>query len=427
MHRGAPHYVDRHHAGLQLAEALTRFAGDSPVVLGLARGGIAVAAPVARALGAPLDMLLVCKVGSPDQPELGIGAVAEGGVHVIDTVLAHHLGIPDEAVPQLVRSQAHALDGRVDALRRGHPRLDLEGRLVIVIDDGLATGSTAHAAIRSARRAGARQVILAVPVGSRAGVRRMEVIADEVICLLMPDDFLAVGRHYDHFAAVSDTDMIALLSHDTRTEVVITVEDAALPGILTIPPLATLLVIFAHGSGSSRLSPRNQAVAAALQDSGIATLLIDLLTEDEARERQMVFDIEHLADRLEGVVAWSRGFPRTQHLGIGLFGASTGAAAALAVAARCPDLVSTVVSRGGRPDLASRWLPLVKAPTLLIVGGEDVDVLRLNRDALTRLRCPSALEIVPGASHLFDEAGSLQQVAILARDWCARAAASRAA
>jgi putative phosphoribosyl transferase len=154
---------------------------------------------------------------------------------------------------------------------------------------------------------------------------------------------------------------------------------------------------------------------------------MDLLTEEEATSRTQVFDIEHLADRLEGALAWTRHHPSTQHLAVALFGASTGAAAALAVAARCPDVVRSVVSRGGRPDLADPWLPRVTAPTLLIVGGDDVEVLRLNREALTRLRCPATLEVIPGATHLFEEPGTLQRAARIARDWFTRTATTRAA
>ena len=423
----ALHFRDRATAGRELAAALGRFASDDTVVVGLTRGGVPVAAEVARALGAPLDLLVVRKVGAPFQPELGIGALAEGDVQVIDTVLCQRLGIPDADVRQLVRATARELDERIATFRRSHARCDLTGRLVIVVDDGLATGSTAHAAIRSVRRAGARYVVLAVPVGSEQATRRLEGIADEVVCLATPADFMAVGYHYDDFAQVPDSEVLACLGGATHTEVLVPAGDAQLAGILDIPQGARLLVTFAHGSGSSRLSPRNQDVARALRDGGIATLLMDLLTEDEARHRAQVFDIEHLADRLEAAIAWSRTDRRTQHLAVGLFGASTGAAAALAAAARCPDLVRSVVSRGGRPDLAMPWLPRVKAPTLLIVGGDDVEVLRLNREALTRLTCPASLEVIPGASHLFEEPGTLQRAATLARDWFTATALVRAA
>jgi putative phosphoribosyl transferase len=420
-------FADRVAAGRQLVDKLERFTSETPVILGLSRGGLPVAAQVAHALRAPLDVLVVRKIGAPSQPELGVGALAEGGVQVIDTVLCERLGIGDAEVRRLVRGNAAALDATVEAYRADHPRHDLSGRLAIVVDDGLATGSTAHAAIRSARRAGATSVVLAVPVASQAGIRRLQQVADEVVWLSAPEDFASVGQHYDAFDQVSDAEALGSLASESPTDVVITTSDAKLPGILAVPHGARLLVVFAHGSGSSRLSPRNQEVAQTLQQAGVATLLLDLLTEEESLDRDNVFDIEHLADRLEGAIAWSRTDPRTDHLGVGLFGASTGAAAAIAVAARCPDLVKSIVSRGGRPDLAGAWLPRVEAPTLLIVGGADVDVLRLNRLALSRLRCPATLEIVPGAGHLFEEPGALHRAAVLARDWFTRTSASRAA
>jgi dienelactone hydrolase len=190
-----------------------------------------------------------------------------------------------------------------------------------------------------------------------------------------------------------------------------------LEGSLTSPQEGPGVVLFAHGSGSSRLSPRNTQVAAALSAAGLGTLLFDLLTEDEAENRENVFDIPLLADRLLLATNWIRGERGLQKSRIGYFGASTGAAAALVAAAREGNVIAAVVSRGGRPDLAGAALGEVKAPTLLIVGGDDDVVLDLNRIALTQLRCESRLEVVPGATHLFEEPGALEQVTALARDW----------
>jgi predicted alpha/beta-hydrolase family hydrolase len=190
---------------------------------------------------------------------------------------------------------------------------------------------------------------------------------------------------------------------------------------MDVPDGAPGVVVFAHGSGSSRHSPRNQSVASALRTRGLGTLLFDLLTPSEEqidlRTRELRFDVELLAGRLAAVGVWASretGLPR------GYFGASTGAAAALIAAAREPVGVGAVVSRGGRPDLAGPWLAGVQAPTLLIVGGRDPQVLELNREALAQLRCPKELEIVEGASHLFEEAGTLERVADLAGDWLVR-------
>jgi putative phosphoribosyl transferase len=192
-----------------------------------------------------------------------------------------------------------------------------------------------------------------------------------------------------------------------------------LPGRLTLPDSPRGLVLFAHGSGSSRHSPRNAFVASVLHEAWIGTLLFDLLTEQEATDRANVFDIRLLADRLLAAKRCAAAHELTRRLPLALFGASTGAAAALVAAAEEPD-VAAVVSRGGRPDLAGPALSRVRAPTLLIVGGADEDVLALNRLALERLRGEKQLAVVPGASHLFEEPGALEDAARLAAEWCAR-------
>jgi putative phosphoribosyl transferase len=192
---------------------------------------------------------------------------------------------------------------------------------------------------------------------------------------------------------------------------------ATLPGTLTMPPKTQGIVVFVHGSGSSRLSPRNVAVAKSLQAEHLGTLLFDLLTGPEAVDRGNVFDIGLLADRLSAATTWLRAEPEAVGVPIGYFGASTGAAAALVAAARTPEAVVAVVSRGGRPDLAGDYLPAVTAPTLLLVGSRDGAVLELNRDALARLRCPKRLTVIPGATHLFEEPGTLEAVAREAGAW----------
>jgi len=206
------------------------------------------------------------------------------------------------------------------------------------------------------------------------------------------------------------------LDREDRRETV-AIPPFALAGILRLPAAARGIVVFAHGSGSSRLSPRNNFVADELRKAGIASLLFDLLTEAEAADRANVFDIDLLADRLAAATRWIRKHASTQGLPIGYFGASTGAGAALVAAAEGHAEIAAVVSRGGRPDLARAALARVKAPTLLIVGGDDPEVIELNRAAQRALRCESRLAIVPGASHLFEEPGTLEAVVALARDW----------
>jgi len=203
-------------------------------------------------------------------------------------------------------------------------------------------------------------------------------------------------------------------------EVELEADGRLLPGMLAVPSAALGVIAFAHGSGSSRSSPRNQEVAAALNECRLATLLFDLLSEDEAADRSKVFDIPLLADRLEAATAWLATTPATSRLPVGLFGASTGAAAALELAASFGPRIAAVVSRGGRPDLATRAaLASVTAPTLLIVGGRDTEVIALNKVAWNALRCEKDLQIVPGATHLFEEPDALEAVAALACQWFA--------
>ena len=201
----------------------------------------------------------------------------------------------------------------------------------------------------------------------------------------------------------------------TVLEVAIPGQDVTLSGTLIVPPRASGVVAFAHGSGSSRFSPRSRFVAEVLHAAGLGTLLFDLLTEEESEDRARVFDIPLLAQRLLVATDWLVG--RSDRLPVGYFGASTGAAAALVAAAERPELVGAVVSRGGRPDLAGARLGDVRAPTLLIVGGEDYQVLQLNRAAAHALRCPKQLVVIPGATHLFEEPGTLEAAAQHAAGW----------
>jgi putative phosphoribosyl transferase len=204
-------------------------------------------------------------------------------------------------------------------------------------------------------------------------------------------------------------------------EIEVNLKEALVGANLAVPDQAIGIVAFAHGSGSGRFSPRNQFVARHLQEAGIATLLLDLLTSEEEQvdevTRELRFDIKMLGRRVEAAVSWIQQQPELGKLPVGLFGASTGAAAALVAAARAPKVVKAVVSRGGRPDLAREALGLVRAPTLLIVGGADLEVIELNREALEQLNCEKKIDIVPGAGHLFEEPGTLEAVASLARAW----------
>lgn len=215
------------------------------------------------------------------------------------------------------------------------------------------------------------------------------------------------------------------MAEETQIDVKIPIsKTSAIEGNLTIPPNAKAVVIFAHGSGSGRFSPRNQYVAKVLNNAGLATLLIDLLTAEE-EETDVVtaefrFNIDLLAQRLISTTEWLKQDPNTKNLALAYFGASTGAAAALIAAAKLPDDIKAVVSRGGRPDLASDYLPSVKAPTLFLVGSLDTEVIELNRTAMAQMSAEKKLIIVPGATHLFEEPGKLEEVAKLSTDWFLR-------
>ena len=432
-------FVDRRDAGRRLATQLLPLAQEWPVVIALARGGVPVAFEVARALGAPLDVLAVRKLGAPANPEFGVGAIAEGGATVLNAAIASRVGMTQRDLELTVERELRELSRRVECYRAGRAPLDVRGRTVIVVDDGLATGLTDLAAVRALRARGAARIVVAVPVGAREAVALVGEEADRVVCHTIPRELLGVGHWYRDFAPVSDQQVLELLGQAAGSDVHVepapaprrvpisgppasqqlelNIGGVTLAGDFTLPERSLGLVVFAHGSGSSRLSTRNRVVAAALHETGLATLLFDLLTDEEGRRRERVFDIPLLARRLEQVTRWALANPATRRLPVGYFGASTGAAAALRAAAAAGDAVRAVVSRGGRPDLAADRLPYVSAPTLLIVGSRDPDVLALNERAAAMLRCPHRLTVVDGASHLFEEPGALERVAELATDW----------
>lgn len=435
-------FRDRRDAGRHLAAALLRYPLDRPVIIALPRGGVPVAAEVAARLKAPLDVLVVRKLGLPGHPELGIGAVAEGGLRLLNEDLIARSGVTAAQFNAVGASEGAEVDRRVRRYRGGRPPMHVRERDVVVVDDGLATGFTARAAISVLRGQRPRRIVLAVPVAPSDTVEDLREVADGVVCLVTPEYFMAVGQWYTDFRQVTDKDVAELLARHaddraasgattappavpTRHDVRIPAGTALLPGTLTVPAHPLGGVIFAHGSGSSRLSPRNPAVADALHVGGLATLLFDLLDLAEAADRANVFNIELLADRLTQATHWMHDRPETRGLRIGYFGASTGAAAALRAAARRGDQVAAVVSRGGRPDLALAHLRDVTAPTLLIVGGRDGPGIECNRRALRALGGVKQLQIVPGATHLFPEPGALELVADLARDWFVRHLAGR--
>jgi predicted phosphoribosyltransferase/dienelactone hydrolase len=462
----AGRFADRADAGRRLAERLLPYAASHPIVLGLPRGGVPIAAQVARALDAPLDIIVVRKLGVPFQPELAMGAIGEDEVRVLNDEVIRLAHVTPHDISRVEAAEREEMRRRVTRFRVHHRRRDLRGRTVLIVDDGLATGSTAIAACEVARALGALHVVVAVPVAPPNAAARLAQHADEFIVLESPSSFNAVGQFYGNFAQVTDHEVLDILDrwtdhepwseeqtetaggpagepvvagHSIDEEVVIKLDGVSLPGHLAIPADPIGLVLFAHGSGSSRHSSRNTHVASLLREASIGTLLFDLLTGEEEVDRANVFDIELLARRLRGATAWVCSRPECVGLPIGYFGASTGAGAALLAAAdlgqetggsgsgsgsrsgsRSGSAIAAVVSRGGRPDLAGTHLAEVTAPTLLIVGGRDSAVIDINCDAATLLGGMARIVIIPGASHLFEEDGTLTEAAIEAREWFER-------
>ena len=433
-------FINRAEAGKYLAERLQAYAGDDVVVLGLPRGGVPVAFEVARALGAPLDVIVVRKLGVPFQPEVAMGAIGEGGARTINDEIVRVAQVTPDQLAAVEAAERRELERRAQRFRSDRPRLDLAGRTALIVDDGIATGSTARAACHVARAQGATRVVLAVPVAPPGAAAQLAGDADDFVVLATPEPFSAVGQFYDDFSQVSDEEVLDLLARSANgadatsghtmasgddppirsDDVQVAAGSVTLAGHLEIPEHPIGLVLFAHGSGSSRHSTRNRYVASVLNQAGIGTLLFDLLTMDEEADRANVFDVELLAHRLVGATTWLRGEPGAAQLPLGYFGASTGAAAALWAAGEPNARIAAIVSRGGRPDLAGRRLAHVVAPTLFIVGSRDTVVLDLNRAAASQMNCETEFVIVAGATHLFEEPGTLQEAAVAAVDWFRR-------
>ena len=449
-------FIDRNQAGKVLGERLADIPCMDPVVLALPRGGVPVGYQVALAIGAPLDVIVVRKLGVPFQPELAMGAIGEDGVRVLDEEIVYASGASEQEIRSVEARERFELERRVSHYRTSVSRIPLPGRTAVVVDDGIATGSTARAACLVARAHGAARVIVAAPVASRQATAALRDVADQVIAVEQPEPFFGVGQWYLDFDQTSDDEVLTLLAASRHRrarrfagaigadepvpldsddppdppdpsdpsdpplrndDVGIGLGALQLQGHLTVPQGAHGLVVFVHGSGSSRHSPRNRFVAQVLNQSGLATLLFDLLTPEEELQRSNVFDIVLLGERLVEVTRWLPQQAGAADLSIGYFGASTGSAAALWAAGNGQVDIGAVVSRGGRPDLAASSLATVSAPTLLIVGERDEEVLELNRLAQSALTCENRLTIVPRASHLFEEPGTLQVAADLAANW----------
>ncbi|HEX7746414.1 MAG TPA: phosphoribosyltransferase family protein [Micromonosporaceae bacterium] len=429
-------FTNRVEAGRQLAGMLGHVRAYDPVVIGLPRGGVPVAFEVGKALGAPLDVIVVGKLGVPFQPELAMGAIGEDGAQFLNADVLRSARIEPDELSVVEQEARAAVEHRIRALRRARPGIALAGRTAVIVDDGIATGATVRTACQIARRRGAARVVLATPVAAADTVAALGKVADEVITVATPARVQAVGEQYDDFPQITDREVVTLLwaaagrpvtaapadqsPRAVGRDVAVQAAGLRLPARLTMPSRAVGLVVFALPGGSSRHSPRNRYLAGRFHQAGLGTLLVDLLTPEEEVDWRKVFDIELLAARLGQATGWIRHACDLGELPVGLFGPGTGAAAALWAAAEPDAGMAAIVSHNGRPDLAIRRLDLVPIPTMFIVGARHDHVLNLNRLAQAHLRCPNRVTVVPDATRRFDEPGSLPLVATLARDWFAQ-------
>ncbi len=412
-------FENREHAGKILAEKLSKYAELDPVILALPRGGVPVAHEIALKLKAPLDVVIVKKIGAPKNEEFAIGAVAEDEHPILNEKLIVQQRYRRDDVEAIVVDRIAEIRRRAKFYRSKIPKIDLTQRSVIIVDDGLATGATMKAAVDWVKTQGVKKVIVAVPISSQDAATMLAGSCDDFISLITPEDMWAVGMWYKDFQQVSDEEVMMIfqkqIPHSEARDQEIWIEDEMniLPGLLTTAPQSRGLVIFTHGGGSSHKSPRNLFVARALNQVGFSTLLFDLLSFSESLNRKNVFDIELMTKRLLIATDWAK--KNCPGLPIGYFGASTGAAAALTAAANRLDIFA-VISRGGRPDLAMDSLPSVFAPTLLIVGEKDGPVIGLNQSAKEKLK-DAQMVLIPNAGHLFEEPGTLEEVAEYSVNW----------
>ena len=410
-------FTNRVTAGKMLVERLRHLQRDDVVVLGLPRGGVPVAAEVARGLGCPLDVILVRKLGLPWQRELAFGAIGENGVTVLNDDVVRSSGMTTVEVERVEEREHVELERRSREYRAVHERVPLRGKTAVIVDDGIATGATARAACAVARGAGAAHVVLAVPVAPAGWESGFVGEADEQMSLFTPDDFGSVGYFYDSFDPISDEEVMALLLSSggsvTETDVHDVMGDAAVDAHLVAAPLPRAVALFIHGSGSSRASARNLSIARLLAESGTSGVLVDVPTDAPGGD---ALDLNRVVSRLGNICGWITHASSFAGLPLVLVGSSSGAALAIATALslRRTNPVTAVISRGGNLSAVMEVLGEVTCPVLLIVGSEDSPTREQNVRACSAIGPTCRLEVVEGASHLFAEAGTLETAGRLA-------------
>ncbi|PXX71631.1 putative phosphoribosyl transferase [Nocardia tenerifensis] len=420
-------FRDRHDAGHKLGAHLQSLADPDVAVLGLPRGGVPVAYEVARLLGAPLDVVGVRKLVVPHCKKLIFGAVGEDGIRIINTRVLRQARMSAEQMASVERHEIVQMRRELDYFRSGAARVPLRGKTVIVVDDGISTGSSARAACRVARHAAARRVVWAVPVGAELALDALRPIVDELVCLSAPTQTVDTRQWYERLGPVEESTVAGLLRREAEIrcpgaeladpplrdeEVLLTLDRYDLAARLTIPARPIGIIVLAHGGANSARSPQTLSLAAVLNRAGLATLLVGLLTPIERLQRSRLLDIARMSRRLVGAARWATGQRYLTRLPIGLYGAGIGAGVALSAATDPLIGVAAVVSRGGRPDLAGVALIDVTAPTLLIVAGQDAAARELHRIAQAAIPGECVLMDMPDGPDVFPEDG-----ANAVRDW----------
>lgn len=418
-------FTDRSEAGIRLAERVRDYAVTDPIVLALPRGGVPVGAELARVLDAPLDVLLVRKLGLPGHSEMGVGALTEDGQVCFDDNALARLHVSRDQLKATVEAERAELGRRLEVYRGDNPAPRIAGRDVLVVDDGIATGGTARAALRMVRRQQPARLVAAIPVGAQSAVESLRPEADHIVVLTAPENFRAVGEWYRDFGQLSDDDVTRTItelrdlapttSGDART-VRVPAGSVELEGELTVPSDVRGGVVVALEQEESSTS--RQAFTAAMRDSGYATLMIDPShpRAGGAGEAEGDAPAEH-GRKLGEAAAWLRETVDVSPQQIGVFGSGPGAPAALVAAAAHPNEIAAVVVHGGRIDAAENSLPQVRAPVLVLVEGEDSFVRELAEWVVSQLSAPCELRTVAGAEQLLATSREWRAVADSAAEW----------